>query len=306
MENKLAIYRSLNESYKEKFIYHFGTGLGFYSEFNSLLFAVLYCLKNKYQFVLYSKDAQFAFGNGWNEFFEDFCPEFNNNFVGKCIGRDYISNSKKNIICHAYKLLSGNRILNDTYWFCRSSWFEKETFDIPELGIKGGIKEALKVIIPIVYRFNDKYTSLIREFINNVGLPMDYVSFHVRGGDKITERDLITPQTYLELSAKKNDCRNAFVFTDDYSLYLQLKDANPEWNIYTSAFEYETGFVNSHFLAKSHDQLQNELVKIFASVEIILKSELFIGTYSSNPGLFIGMLKDNQMIGLDNERWYII
>lgn len=303
----LKKYRELNESFPRKMIFHFGTGLGFYSELNTMLLCVLYCLKYKYQFVLYSKDCQFAFGNGWEEFFEEFCPTYNNAIVGKSIGRGYEGHSKKSTICHIYKLLSRNTILNDIYWYCRSSWFEKEHFYIPELGINGDIRDALRVIIPIVYRFNEKYSKLISDFENEVGVKGQYVSMHVRGGDKITERNLITPQKYIDIAEEKTDCRVGFVFTDDYRLFQDLKEHNPSWSLYTSAFMYEQGFVNSSFLAKDKITMERELVKIFASIDLIVKSELFIGTYSSNPGLFVGMqMNDEQMIGVDYDRWFII
>ena len=46
---------------------------------------------------------------------------------------------------------------------------------------------------------------------------------------------------------------------------------------------------------------------MFASIDIFLKSELFIGTYSSNPRLFVDMLlDDNKMSGMDYDKWLII
>ena len=104
--NQIELYKRLNESYSRKLIHHFGTGNGFYSELNSLLFSVLFCLQNKLRLELYSKDAPFCFGNGWNEYFEPFCPEFKNDFIGKRISRDYINNHRDKHICFLYKIFS--------------------------------------------------------------------------------------------------------------------------------------------------------------------------------------------------------
>ena len=164
--NDFELYKQLNESYNRKLIHHFGTGNGFYSELNSLLFSTLFCLQNKLRLELYSKDAAFTFGNGWTEYFKPFCPEFENDYIGKRISRDYINNHRNKHICYLYKIFTRNDILNDIYWYCRSGWFEHSHFDIPELGIDGDIRQAMKVIIPIVYRFNDKYTAIIEKFIN--------------------------------------------------------------------------------------------------------------------------------------------
>ena len=305
MDN-LEKYKQLNESFQRKLIHHFGTGNGFYSELNSLLFSTLFCLQNKLRLELYSRDAAFTFGNGWNEYFDSFCPEYKNDFIGKRISRDYISNHKSNHICYLYKYLTHNDILNDIYWYCRTGWFEHTHFDIPELGIDGDIRQAMKVIIPIVYRFNKKYAFIISNFINNLKLPERYISLHVRAGDKITERKLITPQNYLEKAKSLSNCHDIFVATDDYRIFEQLRDNNPEYKFYTSTSPEERGNDTEKLFASSKDVIRNNLIEMFASVEIFLQSELFLGTYSSNPGLFVGMQIDDRMVGMDYDRWLIL
>lgn len=299
-------YRQLNESFQRKMIHHFGTGNGFYSELNSLLFSTLFCLQNRLRLEIYSKDAPFTFGNGWSEYFESFCPEFKNDFIGKRISRDYINNHHDKHICYLYKILTRNDILNDIYWYCRSGWFEHSHFDIPELGINGDIRQAMKVIIPIVYRFNKKYTYTINYFNNKLKLPKRYISLHVRSGDKITERELISPQAYLDRAKSLSNCRDIFVATDDYRIYEQLRDNNPDYMFYTSTSPEEKGNDTEKLFASSQKVIRNNLTEMFASVELFLQSELFVGTYSSNPGLFVGMQIDERMIGMDYDRWLIL
>ena len=299
-------YKQLNESYNRKLIHHFGTGNGFYSELNSLLFSTLFCLQNKLQLVLYSKDAAFTFGNGWTEYFEPFCPEFKNDYIGKRISRDYINNNRDKHICYIYKILTRNDILNDIYWYCRSGWFEHSHFYIPELGIDGDLKQAIKVIIPIVYRFNKSYKSIINKFIQDLDLPERFISLHVRAGDKITERNLITPQAYLEKAKMYSDCHNIFVATDDYSIYEQLRENNSDYNFFTSSSPEDKGNNTEEFFISSPNNIKRNLIELFSSIEIFLNSELFVGTYSSNPGLFVGMLTDKRMIGMDFNNWLLI
>ena len=299
-------YRQLNESYSRKLIHHFGTGNGFYSELNSLLFSTLFCLQNKLRLELYSKDAAFSFGNGWTEYFKPFCPEFKNDYIGKRISRDYINNHRNNHIFYLYKILTRNDILNDIFWYCRSGWFEHSFFNIPELEINGNIRQAMKIIIPIVYRFNEKYTHIIEDFINKLDLPKRYIGLHVRAGDKITERELFTPQSYLEKAKSLSNCHDIFVATDDYRIFEQLRDDNPDYTFHTSTSPQERGNNTEKFFSSSEEIIKNNLIEMFASVEIFLHSEFFIGTYSSNPGLFIGMQIDDKMIGMDFDKWLII
>lgn len=304
--NNFEIYKQLNESYNRKLIHHFGTGNGFYSELNSLLFSTLFCLQNKLRLELYSKDAAFTFGNGWTEYFKPFCPEFKYDYIGKRISRDYINNHRDKHLCYLYKIFTRNDILNDIYWYCRSGWFEHNHFHIPELGIDGDIRQAMKVIIPIVYRFNDKYSATIVKFIEDLKLPNDFISLHVRAGDKVTERKLITPQNYLEKAKLHSDCHNIFVATDDYRIFEQLRDNNPEYTFYTSTSPEDKGNNTELFFGTSQENIRRNLVEMFSSVEIFLRSKIFIGTYSSNPGMFVGMQLDDKMIGMDFDNWLIL
>ena len=305
MDN-IEIYKQLNESYHRKFIHHFGTGNGFFSELNSLLFSVLFCLQNKLRLELYSKDAYFTFGNGWNEYFESFCPEFKNDFIGKRISRDYINNHRNNHICYLYKILTRNDILNDIYWYCRTGWFEHTHFDIPELGINGNIRHAMKIIIPIVYRFNSNYDLLVDKSINEINLPKRFVSLHIRAGDKISERQLIKPQSYLNKAKDHSTCHDIFIATDDYRIFVELCEKNPDYTFYTLTSPEEMGYNQELCTKSSYNYIRNNLIELFASIKLFLKSELFIGTYSSNPGLFVGMQMDDQMIGMDYNDWILL
>ena len=304
--NIIDNYIQLNNSYHTKLIHHFGTGQGFFSELNSLLFSTLYCLRNKLKLELYSKDAFFCFGEGWTEYFEEFCPQYNNDFIGKRISRGYYNRDNSYKYLFIYKYLTNNLVSNDIYWYCRTAWFEHSHFNIPELGINGDIRHAMKVIIPIVYRFNSKYTALIAEKIKEIELPSTYISLHIRAGDKATERNLISPQDYLEKAKCYSTCKSVFVTTDDYSIFEKLRDNNPDYTFYTSTSPEERGYDQNMFSISSKEIIQKNLIGMFASIQIILNSELFVGTYSSNPGMFIGMLLDNKMIGMDFERWLII
>ena len=306
MEDIVERYRLLNESYSRKLIHHFGTGNGFYSELNSLLFSVLFCLQNKLRLELYSKDAPFCFGNGWNEYFEPFCPEFKNDFIGKRISRDYINNHRDKHLCYLYKIFTKNIILNDIYWFCRSGWFEHSHFEIPELGINGNLDQALKIIIPIVYRFNSEYSSIIDKFIKDINLPLHYISLHVRAGDKKTERRLISAQDYLDKAKEYSNCHNVFIATDDYRIFEQIRKDNPNYTFYTSTSPNEKGYDQDKFVQSSQEYIRQNLIEMFASINIFLNSELLVGTYSSNPGMFASFQLNNHMIGMDYNQRIII
>lgn len=311
MEKTIKDYKSLNSTFKTKAIIHFGTGLGFFSEFNSMVFIMLECLKSKYQFILYSDDAHFALGNGWNEFFEPFSPQVHNKFH-HYFNRRYLTNSKYRRLLTTgewiYKVCTNNLLTHDLFYKSRTVSFQESKFNIPELNINGNCKSACGIICRMIYRFNEQYQLKIKEIINKLALPHDYVSFHIRSGDKITERDLIGPDKYIERIQKMTAYRHIFVATDDYSNIEYLKNKYPQYTYYTLTPDNKRGYnQNSFNNIKDKKSIQNDMLELFATIEILRNSEICIGTYGSNIGMFLGMImEDKKFVSLDYNNWLIL
>lgn len=313
-------YQQLNLSFKRKFVYHFGIGSGFYSEFNNMVLCMLFCLKNKIQFQLYSQDAFFFEGMGWSKMFLPFCPEKKNRFHHYFNRRDERNynmpiswqnggkEKTKLALLAGYKILTGCNLTSDLFYRCRTTWFEKEKFTIPELGIEdASLRRAAREIIRIVYRFNSHYSSLIMDQVTSLSLPEQFIGIHIRGGDKILERDLFSYEIYINKASQLSKIKNAFILTDDYQLYKNVTIAYPEWNFFTLTFPDEIGYDNSKFEKNTPERRERELLKVFASLEIMRNSELFIGTYSSNPGMFLGMcMPEEKVYGVDFMNWIIL
>ena len=79
--------------------------------------------------------------------------------------------------------------------------------------------------------------------------------------------------------------QNIFVLTDDYSVIKELRATLPESNIYTFCGEDEEGYVHSAFFGQNKSHVRDSHLRLFASIDILSESELFIGTFSSNPGM---------------------
>ena len=65
----VAAYAKLNNSFSKKLIFRIGVDSGYFSNYNNLILAILYCLKHKIKFVLYADHLLFAFQDGWSDFF---------------------------------------------------------------------------------------------------------------------------------------------------------------------------------------------------------------------------------------------
>ena len=283
-------YNKLNESYNEVCIY-LGIGTGFFSEFNNLILAILYCLVNKIKFKLYLVNAKgFPNNKGFEEFFMPFCKEliydadteFNNIF-----------NFPKNeveVLLPIMKYKYGiSYFTTDIFYNMRYNDFRNSHFKIKELGIDGDIYNAFGIIAKNIFRFNNETKKEIYKLINNLNLPKKYIGFHIRAGDKITEAELIKPEKYIESLKKHSDIKDIFISTDDYSVVEKLKNQyGSKYNIYTLTNKKELGYNQGDFEMSNKNEKYNHLIEFFASIEILLNSELCFGSYTSNPSIFLG------------------
>ena len=237
-------YNKINESYNEVCIY-LGIGTGFFSEFNNLILAILYCLVNKIKFRLYLVNAKgFPNNKGFEEFFMPFCKEliydadteFNNIF-----------NFPKNeveVLLPIMKYKYGiSYFTTNIFYNMRYNDFRNSHFIIKELGIDGDIYNAFGIIAKNIFRFNNETKKEIYKLINNLNLPEKYIGFHIREGDKITEAELIKPEKYIESLKKHSDIKDIFISTDDYSVVEKLKNQyGSKYNIYTLTNKKELGY----------------------------------------------------------------
>ncbi len=283
-------YNKINESYNEVCIY-LGIGTGFFSEFNNLILAILYCLVNKIKFKLYLVNAKgFPNNKGFEDFFMPFCKEliydadteFNNIF-----------NFPKNeveVLLPIMKYKYGiSYFTTDIFYNMRYNDFRNSHFIIKELGIDGDIYNAFGIIAKNIFRFNNETKKEIYKLINNLNLPKKYIGFHIRAGDKITEAELIKPEKYIESLKKHSDIKDIFISTDDYFVVEKLKNQyGSKYNIYTLTNKKELGYNQYDFEMSNKNEKYNHLIEFFASIEILLNSELCFGSYTSNPSIFLG------------------
>lgn len=285
-------YNKINESYNEICIY-VGIGTGFFSEFNHIIMAILYCLVNKIKFKLYLINASnFSNDKGWEEFFIPFCneliynadTEFNNLF-------NFHKNDIEVLLPIIKQKYGINYFTPDIFDKMRDRDFFDSHFSIKELGIDGNIYHAFGIIAKNIFKFNSETKNEIDKLIKDINLPEKYVSFHIRAGDKITEFELIEPEKYIKSLKKYSDIKDIFISTDDYSIIKKLQNKyGSYYNIYTLTNKNEFGYNQGDFESLNKKDKYNHLIKLFASIEILLNSQLCIGSYTTNPSIFVGAI----------------
>jgi hypothetical protein len=309
-------YKRLNQSFNKRLIFNFGYEAGLYSELNNMILAVVYCLEHEIEFVIYSKDAKFARTNAWNDFFIPFCRESQSAFHKYFNRRDHNLSTNpvfrtmiKRFFIVVYKLLYPNTYLTGDLWrHFHNVDMEERRYTFPNLGIVDlDLRDTCARIIDIICVHNAKTKSQIIDLKCSVNLPSEYIGVHIRRGDKITESMEVSTDIYIQKILDLNiQCKNVFVLTDDYTVIEDLENRYTEWNFYTLTKHSERGYNYAEYNKKKVEDKISDIIKLFAAVEILRSSEVFIGTYSSNPGMFLGMCKDRTKVyGVDLEEWKI-
>jgi hypothetical protein len=320
-ERLLAKYQNINKYNNKALCFGLGIYSGFFSEINNMVLAIVYCLHYKIEFKLNSSNANFRLKEGWNDYFLPFCEEVNNDLLDTYNQR-YKINYKNDfskprrmyrkityeLIIRYTKIKLGTDYLTFDLWdeICNRR-LEELHFSIPELEINGNLQHACNKVLRFVWRFNPETTSRIKKIFNELNLPEEYIGFQIRRGDKKDEQAPIGIEEYISEAIKRSKLRNAFILTDDYGVIKELKASYPEWNFYTLCRESEKGYTHDEFYSKDRQLINHDIVILLANIEILQKSEFFIGTFSSNPSMFLGMIRDaEKTIGIDIpwQVWY--
>lgn len=301
-------YRALNESSRKRLVFRLGIEAGFFSEYNNMILAMAYCLKRGIRFSMYSENAWFS-KTGWTDFFEPFCREEKATVHIRINTREVPppAGKKISLLTAWSKFLYGIDHFTWELWKeFRDRAMEQETFDILDLDIHGDLRDACEALTRITWRYNAKSQKEVDRIIDSVGLPARYLGFHIRGGDKFIEDELHPVSRYFDEIKNRSTCRNAFVLTDDYRIIETIRKEYPEWVIFTLCGEGEKGYYHQDFMKKDPAYIREQTVKLFASTDILQQSEFFVGTFTSNPGMYMGMRMDrDRCLGVGNTKWML-
>jgi hypothetical protein len=301
----------LFNKFNKRLVYRLGSDAGFFSEYNNMILAMLYCLKHEICFQLYSQNANFA-TRGITDFFEPFCNE-DTNAEHELYNPRYDYPFLQNLFHTVQRKRERFKRLNRIDYLTADLWndfrdqaFAQEIFNIPELGIHGDTRRAGGQLIELIWKYNTQTQSMIKQKIAAVPLPAEYVGLHIRRGDKSKETRPIESEKYFSLIDQEFSKHNVFVSTDDYQVIIELKKSFPGWNIFTLCGAEEKGYFHREFIKLAPERKRNEILNLLASMDILANAQLFVGTLSSNIGMFLGMRMDPSKFRMvDSEKWSI-
>ena len=298
-------YRRVNEAFRRRMVYHVGVDCGLFVEMNYMVNAMLYCLIHHLRFQLYSEDANFGTGRGWTEYFMPFCEEVHEPFH-----RSYNFHrppSWRRIL----KLCRRQKAVGPIVWKLKSmmktcigrliafltykeyvllaqdvSDNPNKRYHIPELGINGSYYEVYELIARMIWRLQPNILHQEDLCKGKIALPPIYDGIHIRGGDKITETDLISGKGIMQvLNPKAGSC--VFVLTDDYRQYQELQTNYPHVHFLTLCQPEERGYLHKAFTQKSPQSRQEAIIRLLISVDLLLHSHSFVGSITTGPSVFI-------------------
>jgi hypothetical protein len=299
--------------YSKSLLFRVGNDAGFFSEYNGMIFTLHYCLNNNIRFLLNSNSANFSFNKGWGDYFlpyEDECQFFLNKYYNTRLAPPATARIRDKIGLSVFKLFLKLRRIDLVTWQVLSEALNQKAemnYPLPNSGLNGTLFENCRKLSELVWQFRPEIKTEIEKISASLIIPEPYIGFHIRRGDKKTETTLIPVVKYFLEAEKHTPIRNGFVSTDDYSVIEELKEKFPSWTIYTLTTAIERGYSQNVQARKSKLQVRSEMIRLFAEVELLAKSELFFGTFSSNVSLYMAWrIQPEKCFGVDFREWKIL
>jgi len=313
----MRTYRSINNSFTDVCVYRIGNHAGFFSEINNMIMAMIYCMEHDIRFNLYSTDTMYC-NDIWNDFFEQFIDQVNHPFHKIYNGRDFKIVKKSDFAApeyESYKSYLDNEFpdqeicLTQNIWpFFRNHQVYHPHYHVNSAFFNGYILNVGYQVIQNIWHFKRRTREHVYGIQNSVHISTPYAGLHIRRGDKFNEARFKPLQDYLKIvdDVTKQENYPVFIATDDQRVIEDVKKINPHRPVYHFIFPENNGFDMDKFSVMTKEQQRDNIMQLLAEVDMLIKANLFVGTFTSNVGMFVGMARDGREIyGVDTDGWLV-
>lgn len=299
IEQLRADYRTLNKSFAQRYVVRFGRGVGFGAEFVGLVKIMFSCLNGGIGINLEATgDAKgIAVERGWTDYFDPLFPEVSGVLLP-------LLNRPQFPLQGAFPLV---RTL--------ASWALRATspgrffmFDgirtlppqlrVDELAIDLDYWAACQLLASIAWSPKLPVAQQIELRIASLGLPRDYIALHVRRGDKTAESSYTPLKSYV--AAVERLGRNSpavYVATDDSSVLEELRSLiGRRLEVVSLASASAKGHYEGAFNSLSPSQRRDRVELLLVELEILARSDFFIGSSPSNVFYLTRMRRANERL----------
>ena len=269
-------------------VFRLGYDAGFFSEYNNMILAAVYCAVNKIQFRINSNYANFKIKEGWNDY------------------RPYLRKPQK-VKERIIKYFNRIDFLTQDLWNAfRSNEFLHQNIEIKELEFKDSLLNACHQFVNMSWHLNPELENCVTQMVDTLHLPESYVGLHIRRGDKSKETGThFRVSEYLDFIGSISHIRNLFVSTDDYAVIEEIQNY-ATWNIYHNVSSRAKGYFQDAFDLLDQQSKFKSLSELLCNVEILAKSTVFVGSINTNVAMFIGMYRGGKnSYYIDSEKWKV-
>ena len=291
----------------KKIIYSL-THRGLYSELVNLALAKVYADKYNYRLLVNSRNWNSKIDNGLSDWFIPYFEETHSILTYQ----EKIYNNEKPWIGKIYYNPSAfwgywrERLYNKIFKFVNpTALLSKESFQRMHSGdflsqySEGELLNAVSNSFKKFYKYNALTQNSISEKKQYINIPDNYISVHIRRGDKIVtgEMEDINLNIYVDAIRKYSYIsNNIYIATDDVTVisYISKKLSDTDIKIYYNKDNKLKGFDEKTYNLKSDSVRRDEVLNMLFDMDMMINSSFFIGTFSSNVGCVVAMY-----LGLD-------
>lgn len=291
----------------KKIIYSL-THRGLYSELVNLALAKVYADKYNYRLLVNSRNWNSKIDNGLSDWFIPYFEETHSILTYQ----EKIYNNEKPWIGKIYYNPSAfwgywrERLYNKIFkFFNPTALLSKESFQRMHSGdflsqySEGELLNAVSNSFKKFYNYNALTQNSISEKKQYINIPDNYISIHIRRGDKIVtgEMEDINLNIYVDAIRKYSYIsNNIYIATDDVTVisYISKKLSDIDIKIYYNKENKLKGFDEKTYNLKSDSVRRDEVLNMLFDMDMMINSSFFIGTFSSNVGCVVAMY-----LGLD-------
>ena len=291
-----------------KIIIYSLTHRGLYSELVNLALAKVYADKYNYRLLVNSRNWNSKIDNGLSDWFIPYFEETHSILTYQ----EKIYNNEKPWIGKIYYNPSAfwgywrERLYNKIFkFFNPTALLSKESFQRMHSGdflsqySEGELLNAVSNSFKKFYKYNALTQNSISEKKQYINIPDNYISVHIRRGDKIVtgEMEDINLNIYVDAIRKYSYIsNNIYIATDDVTVisYISKKLSDIDTNIYYNKENKLKGFDEKTYNLKSDSVRRDEVLNMLFDMDMMINSSFFIGTFSSNVGCVVAMY-----LGLD-------
>ena len=286
----------------KKIIYSL-THRGLYSELVNLALAKVYADKYNYRLLVNSRNWNSKIDNGLSDWFIPYFEETHSILTYQ----EKIYNNEKPWIGKIYYNPSAfwgywrERLYNKIFkFFNPTALLSKESFQRMHSGdflsqySEGELLNAVSNSFKKFYKYNALTQNSISEKKQYINIPDNYISIHIRRGDKIVtgEMEDISLNIYVDAIRKYSYIsNNIYIATDDVTVisYISKKLSDIDIKIYYNKENKLKGFDEKTYNLKSDSVRRDEVLNMLFDMDMMINSSFFIGTFSSNVGCVVAM-----------------